>query len=582
LVDDYQNPVREAMDAGQPVEDEGWSYDVPPEFIGTGDAAPADDWDEGGNPGEINTDWDLVRRCAELDQNDRDNGRRLLHWRGRDLCYVSGMGWLVWKGTHWERDESDLGARLLAQNIVDKIKLEPFYIRLDSAQQAKVDKAKPYRDKPPEERSASEKEAIDRADALLKALYNKRTKRKNFAVSSGNAGKTKAMLDQAASLAAIDQDLLDADQTLFNVENGTLCFSRREDEESDPEDPRYIADITFRPHDREDRITKVAAVDYDPKATCQKFEAFLERVQPDPKMRLFLQVFMAYSILIGGNDEQKLIFHYGGGANGKSVFIEAFGRFAGTYRTVVSPDTITGDGQRQGQQASPDIARLFNTRYVTVEELPKHAPLREELIKAVSGGTKMTARFLMQNIFEFEPIFTATLSGNSKPSIQGSDNGIWRRVLLVPWNVTIPEEERDRGLLHKLDAERSGILNWLIEGIKLYLEQGLAPFIPDEVTAFTEDYRSERDNVGVFAESCINKAEGGEVTGGALYKAYTDWCEVNGLRAATQRSFGDRLSELGYQKRKGRIYTYLGIKLGDVPSRFDPQPSAIPPEHLPL
>src|SRR5690606_16862607 len=197
-------------------------------------------------------------------------------------------------------------------------------------------------------------------------------------------------------------------------------------------------------------------VDYDPDATCPFFESFLTKLQPDRRMQIFLQVFHAYALLIGGNDDQKVVYHYGTGANGKSAFIEVLGRLAGSYRTVVAPETITGENQRAGQQASPDIARLHNARLATIEELPKNAPLKEELIKALSGGTKMTARFLQKEIFEFEPIFTPILTGNFKPSISGSDYGIWRRVLIVLWGVTIPEGERmtPSRLAEKLDSER--------------------------------------------------------------------------------------------------------------------------------
>nr|WP_281389609.1 phage/plasmid primase, P4 family [Pelagibacterium limicola] len=545
------------MGQAEDVRDEGYA-------LYGDDDAPAPDWDEGGEVDKIDVDWTRVKRCAEYDQNDRDNARRLIEWFGDDLAYVSGMGWLTWRGTHWERDEGDLKARFLAQEVVDKIKLEAFYLKLDRRKQSIVDEAKAYQKIIPAERSPEQEAVISRSTKILSGLYQTRSKRKTFAISSGNAGKTRAMLDQAASLKAIDQNLLDANHMLFNVRNGTLVFSKVEHDESDPDDPRYIARVEFRPHDRADMVTKRAEVDYDPDADCPFFkEQFLAKVQPDKAMQLFLQVFQAYSMLIGRNDEQKLAFHYGTGANGKSAFIEIFGRIAGTYRTVVSPETITGDGQRQGQQASPDIARLFNTRFVTVEELPKNAPLKEDLIKAVSGGTKMTARFLMQNIFEFEPIFTASLTGNTKPSIAGSDYGIWRRVLLVLWGVTIPEEERmaPSELNDRLDAERSGILNWMIEGIKLYMVEGLTPYIPPEVTAFTEDYRHERDNVSVFAESCLKPAPNQTVPAGVLYTVYCKWAEKNGLTAAKQRSFGDRLGELGYKKDRGRTYTYLDVYL---------------------
>ncbi len=583
-----KNKVRDAIEGAKPVEDEGFSlYGGAANDEGSADD-DGDDWEGSADedfglnsddewervPDDIDPElWRLVQECAALDQNDRDNGKRLCWWFGNDLGYVTGMGWIVWNGKHWLRDEGELYARLLAQNIVDKIKLEPFHIQLSSAEQAAVDKAKPYRDIPEDDQTAAQQAAIKRAEKIMTALYNKRTKRKNFAVSTGNAGKTTAMLTQAASLKRTDQNSLDRDQMRFNVRNGTLVFGREPDLEQDltpgadgvPIVPRLVPTFELVKHDRADMMTKMADVDFDEDAKCPEFMKMLERAHPDEKMRRFLQVFHAFAMLVGGNDEQKLIFHYGTGANGKSALIEALGRLAGSYRTVVSPDTVTGEGQRQGQQASPDIARLFNTRFVTVEELPKNVPLKEDLIKAVSGGSKMTARFLQKEIFEFEPIFVAVLSGNSKPSINGADYGIWRRVLLVHWAVTIPEGERIPWgkLMATFDSERPGILNWLIEGLMLYLRDGLEVHIPASVTEFTQDYREERDNVSVFAEHGIVREAGQKIKAGMLYRAYTHWCDTNGIRPASLRSFGDKLAELNFKKQRGANYIYHDIRLAD-------------------
>lgn len=504
---------------------------------------------------------DAIRRCAALDPNDRDNGRRLVIHFGADLAFVQGMGWLVWTGKFWQRDDGELVSRLMAQNLVDLIKLEKLFIEYTPGQERLLAAAKPKRDIPAEERSQADRELILAADKAINQRATKRAAREKFAISSGNAGKTTSMLQQAASHRAVPAEDLDADRMRFNVRNGTLVFWREPDPDTDGK--TSIGRYRFEPHLRGDMITKMAEVDYDPGAECPFFLQFLERLQPDRKMQIFLQIFHAYALMIGGNDEQKVLYHYGTGANGKSAFVEVLGRMAGTYRTVVAPETITGDGQRAGQQASPDIARLHNARLATIEELPKNAPLKEELIKALSGGTKMTARFLQKEIFEFEPIFTPILTGNFKPSISGSDYGIWRRVLIVLWGVTLPEEERmlPSQLAAKLDAERSGILNWLIDGLVTYLGCGLTSFIPESVTDFTKEYRNDRDNVGVFAEQCLVYSEGEKIQAGPLHKLYEEWCAMNGLTAAKQRSFGDRLVELGYKKATGRLYFYLDIKV---------------------
>jgi putative DNA primase/helicase len=571
-----RNVVKRAMSRKREVvvddveeRDEGFSLDnsgPPPDDADDPGPDPADyathDHDEA-LPEDLDPAFvALLRECAALDPNDRDNGRRLVMHYGADMAYVQGMGWLVWGGAFWQRDDGELAARLKAQNLVDLIKLEKSFIDYTPAQERLLEAAKGKRKISPEDLTQADRELITNADQAIKQRSVKRAAREKFAISSGNAGKTAAMLQQAASHRAVAADVLDSDRMRFNVRNGTLFFWREADPEQHPDSGAMIGKFAFEPHDREDMMTKMADVDYDPDATCPYFETeFLAKLQPDRKMQIFLQVFHSYALLIGGNDEQKLVYHYGTGANGKSAFIEVLGRLAGTYRTVVSPDTITGETQRTGQGASPDIARLHNARLATIEELPRNAPLKEELIKALSGGTKMTARFLQKEIFEFEPIFTPILSGNFKPSITGSDYGIWRRVLIVLWGVTIPEGERliPSRLAEKLDAERSGILNWLIDGLITYLGAGLTGFIPSEVTDFTKEYRNERDNVGVFADQCITRVEGEVMQAGPLYKLYVEWCELNGVTAAKQRSFGDRLGEMGFKKTTGRTYIYQDI-----------------------
>ena len=554
----------------QPLDDDYGDNDGPPDRDdGDPGATPENSFDDDGieeSPLDQLPDYVVaqIKQCADLDPNDRDNGRRLVLHFGTDLAYVQGMGWLCWQGKFWHRDDGELGARLMAQDLVDLIKLERFFIDYTPGQSALIEAAGYARKKPADKQVASDLAVIAKAEAAVKQISTKRAARVKFAIGSGNAGKTAAMLLQAASHRSIDAEVLDSDRMRFNVRNGTLVFWREADPDAPAESGAMLGRFKFEPHDRTDMMTKMAAVDYVEGATCPFFEdEFLGKLQPDRKMQIFLQVFHAYALLIGGNDEQKLVYHYGTGANGKSAFIEVLGRMAGTYRTVVSPDTITGDTQRTGQGASPDIARLHNARLATIEELPRNAPLKEELIKALSGGTKMTARFLQKEIFEFEPIFTPILSGNFKPSITGSDYGIWRRVLIVLWGVTVPEGERmiPSQLAAKLDAERSGILNWLIDGLITYLAVGLSGFIPKEVTDFTNEYRNDRDNVGVFAEQCLVRTEGEVMQAGPLFKAYQEWCELNGVTAAKQRSFGERLGELNFKKTTGRVYIYQNVKL---------------------
>ncbi len=543
-------------------------------------APPPESLDEDGKPIDHDpVELEGARFCARYDQNDRDNARRLIYWFGLDLAYVPGMGWLVFRSTHWVRDDAELEVLLRGQYVVDKIKLEALVLEHSPGAIKLLAAAEAAEKKPIDERSAAEKKLVKTGESLRDALAERKSKRRNFAVTSGNRGRTVAMVAQAASMKAVDPKVLDANHMKFNVLNGTLTFSRVPDPEREEGSERLAGHIEFADHpDRDDMITRVADVAYDPQAECPQFLKFLETVQPDPVMRTFLQVGQAYALLIGGNDEQVVFFHYGSGANGKSVFIEALGRMAGGYRAVVSPETFTGDQQKQGQQASPDIARLVNSRYVTVEELPRGIGLKENMIKAASGGTKMVARFLQKEFFEFDPIFVTNMSGNDMPSVSGTDYGIWRRLKIIPWGYTVPEGERRPfgDMMKMFDAERPGILNWLLDGLMLYLSAGLTPYIPSTVKAFTEDYREERDPVGIFVESCLVSKPGYEVNASDMYVAYTKWCEANGLKPYQQTAFGLRLNALGIKKKKGRTYSYLDVRLGDVPSVADPRPA--PPQ----
>lgn len=550
----------------RPEEPPAGSEPAPPEAAaGEGEGLP---------PGVTPEELDKARACALLDQNDRDNARRFIMHFGDDVAFVTGMGWLTFNGTHWVRDQGDLGARRLAQDLVDFIKLEARLIEMSPAQARQIEAADAALRKPEEKRTSADTSAIALAAGIRASLEKRREGRWRFAVGTGNAGKTKAVLEQAAPFKSVEADRLDTDKMQFNVQNGTLRFERRENADSDPDSPTFSWVVTLHPHNRADMITKLADVTYDSAATCPRWLAFLDRVQPDEAIRMFIQVFHAYALLTGGNGEQKLVYHFGEGGNGKSVMLETLGQLGGSYRTVVSPDSMVGDSQRDGSKASGDIARLHSTRFVTVEELPRGTPLRENLVKALTGGSRQVARFNFRDEFEFDPQFTAVMNGNDMPEVSGTDNGIWRRLLIVPWKVRLPEAEQRNfdDVLAEFVPERAGILNWLIEGALRYLNDGLSIYIPPEVRAFTKDYQEERDHVGTFLAACVIRQEGSTTRADDMFKAYTSWCEANAQKPWTQTAFGRYLNTRGYRKDRGKNVIYIDVRLGDVPSRFDPAP----------
>jgi putative DNA primase/helicase len=362
----------------------------------------------------------------------------------------------------------------------------------------------------------------------------------------------------------------DEDLMLFNVSNGKLSLSRiHVPDESLPADvdgsDLVYSSVKFFPGPTDDARQR-AAVDYDPAATCPSWNMFLLSVQPDENVRRFLQVFTAYALLIEGNPEQKLLFHFGSGANGKSVFLETIIGLAGGYGWSAEPDTFVG--AKRGHHVTPDLARLADSRVVVIEELPRDSLLKADLIKTLTSSTPMLARRLHEaEPFEFRPMWTAMLSASEQPWIDSADYDVWRRVLMLHWTTIVPAEYRVPldTLLKTFEAERSGILNWLIAGIKLYLEHGIKA--PVETADPTANLHIARNNVGDFVDDFLINEPGATIQAGALYLDYVNWCERTGLTPLKPVRFGDALKRLGVKRIRGKFLSYEGLarKAADEP-----------------
>jgi len=217
--------------------------------------------------------------------------------------------------------------------------------------------------------------------------------------------------------------------------------------------------------------------------------------------------------------------------------------------------------RQQGEGVRNDVARLVGARFVSAVEAEGGKPLAEAMVKQLTGGDTVTARFLFKEFFEFTPVFKLWLAANSRPTVRGTDNGIWRRIRLVPFTVTIPPAERDRDLGRKLASELPGILAWAVRGCLQWQADGLG--VPADVEAATEAYRDAMDVLGGFITECCVVRPGAQVTSADLYSAYTAWCEGNGERPVTRRKMGLRLSERGFERRRGSggRHTWTGVGL---------------------
>ena len=438
----------------------------------------------------------------EYNPTDLGNAERLIASHGQDLHYVYPWSrWLVWTGSRWEPDESGEAERRLK----------------DTLRQLLVD--------------ASEINSDDKRKALVRHV-----------LASEKAGSIRGALELARSEVGvpIKPDQLDANPMILNVLNGTIDLTTGE----------------LRPHDRDERLSKLAPVTFDLAATAPRWLAFLETILPDPEVRAFVQRFAGYC-LTGSTGEQVLAIFWGRGANGKSTFIEALRFVLGDYGQQAPAETFT---ERRGDSIPNDVARIRGARLVAATELAEGRRLNEALVKRMTGGDTMVARFMRAEFFEFPMLAKVIIATNHKPEIRGTDEAIWRRIRLVPFTVTIPEGERDHGLADALQAEAAGILAWCVAGCLAWQEHGLG--VPEAVMTATSAYRADQDVLGQFLDDRCTIDDNAVTKASELLNAYGYWRMENGGDELTAKEFGLRLADRGFvsgRTNTGRTWKGLAI-----------------------
>ena len=430
-----------------------------------------------------------------------------------------------------------------------------------------------------------EKRDAGKIAARITTLYRLAVALNSWARKSEANSKMTPIARHAAAYLRVDLGELDADRLAFNVQNGTLIFRREwsptfADENGVPAnaDPAIAgheqwtthgAYIKFKPHDPADRITKLAPVAFDPQAGCERFLTFLGEVQRDGAMRAFLQAWKGYQ-LTGETGEARMCIFHGKGRNGKGVFEDATGHVLGDYGGSSPVQTFLIEGQHRGAgQATPELAKLPGIRSLRTSEPKKDAKLDEALIKLCTGGDPIDARHLNRPYFTFVPEFKLTMLTNHQPKIFGVDEGIWARVTLVPWSVIVPPEKRDPQLAFKLRAEASGILNWMLDGLSVFLERGLA--LPDEVKRATADYRSESDPLGQFLAACVVEAPGDKVQATPFHELFCAWCRGNAGPEWSARGLAQAMHGRGFRSTKISVMYWLDIRVTKTVADFGPQ-----------
>jgi putative DNA primase/helicase len=451
----------------------------------------------------------VMHRDTSRSMNDAGNADRFAQAAGGYIKYVVGLDrWLFWRDGHWHLDKTGQATEL-ATGVARGIYTEA--------------------------RAASDGST---ATALGK-----------WANISQHRAKLDAMVALAKPKLAVMVDDLDRDAWLMGVRNGVV----------------NLRTGAFREATPEDLITKIAAVEYDREASCPVWEAMLHRCMGG-KVELieFLQRAMGYT-LTGLTREQVFFFMHGGGDNGKSKISNALREIMGGYAISSQPEVIMKQRSANASGPTPELARLAGTRFVAMVETEDGQRLAESRVKQMTGQDAITARVMHGNPFDFVPNFKLWLSGNHRPVIGGDDHGIWRRIVLIPFDVRIPKKDQDANLDEKLRAEYAGILNWLIKGCLDWQVCGLGtpPDIQREVNA----YKSSMDLIQQWLdECCVVDEQVKNQRALVAYQSFSEWAQDSGHRPFTNTRFGLKLMDRGFTKKKTRTgIVYQGFSVRHSP-----------------
>jgi len=443
---------------------------------------------------------------------DLGNAKRLINGFGENIRYLgSWKKWLHYTGARWRTDETGVVMRLAEQAV-----------------------------------------ATIFAEAAITTDSDKQERLYKHAIKSESSKALHAMVGLASyeQQVAIDVNQLDKDPWKLNTKNGTVDLKTGQ----------------LLPHSRGDLVTKMCPVEYDPNAKCPTWDKFLHEIMGGRlDLISFLYRYLGYS-LTGLVSEQKLIFLYGTGANGKSTFLGTIQHLLGGYAKQSAPELLLSS--KNGRHPT-EVADLLGARFVVSSEIDRGRSLAEASIKQMTGGDIIKARYMQKDFFEFEPTHKIWLSANHKPIIKGNDEGIWRRMLLVPFEVKIAEENQDKHLDMKLLNELPGLLNRAVAGCLDWQHNGLNA--PEDVVEATQEYREQLDQLKPFFDDICEIEKDASINPKVLYNVFLDWCEENHEAPMKPRYFRMLLRERGFTQgkptKKGSKTTYrpwLGIRLRGV------------------
>ncbi|KOG22016.1 phage/plasmid primase, P4 family [Streptomyces viridochromogenes] len=434
--------------------------------------------------------YDTIR---EYGASDVQGAYLLAQFADGQIKYAPGLGFYTWTGRVWER--SDLKVRNMVHFIGRAL--------MAAAKRKTEDKAPDAKEDP--------------GEGLRKAAKGFTTRRK--------IDDLLAELQSVPSV-HVSPTYFDSQPDLLSFRNGTVDLTTG----------------VIRPHDKDDLLTYCLDISYRPEATCPRWEQFLAEIFPGmPEMPAYIRRLVGYGVT-GHTAEQCFAVLHGRGANGKSVLTDTL---TNVFRSITATTPFSTFEEKSSGGIPNDIAALRGSRLVMASEGESGKPMSEAVLKRVTGKDEISARFLRQEFFTFKPTFLLMLGTNFKPKFRGQDEGLWRRVKLIPFVRFFAPEERDHTLDQKLVAEAEGIAAWAVRGAMEWYASGLQD--PQRIVDATKDYRRTSDALAGFFPGVLERCdEDTAMAGGEAYQAYKHWCEAEGLPQReqwTRRTFIDALAE---------------------------------------
>ena len=395
-------------------------------------------------------------------------------------------------------------------------------------------------------------------DAERKALHKWRMACGNYTrinnlcrLISNDKQMTKSLNDMNLS-----KHKLGTPQQVYNLETGTISAPN----------PNHF-------------ITMHTGTNFDEDAKCPRWKQFiLEIMNGNADMARYMQKLAGYS-MFGGNPEQLFVILSGNGANGKSTFVQTLALILKDYAATASPDTLMRPSMtKTAGAAAPDLVDLFRKRLVICNEWDENKYINEALVKALTGSTDaIKVRSLYSNSYiEYVPEFLIMLATNHQPNIAGMDYGIWRRMLLIPFEVNFDNHPNYVKDIHLADyfrtKEAAGIFKWMVEGYRIWRQEGMSENIPDKLLHIKAEYKREMDTIGAFiSEMCLTtndydnpaspQAQELRCQSTELYDSYKHWCKRNGNAARAMRTFSIAIKERGFKKvRVANVNGFKGIR----------------------